>query len=659
MSIKYRPEIDGLRALAVGAVLVYHAQFSVFGQNPLPGGFLGVDIFFVISGYLITSIILRELNSNGFSVLEFYHRRARRILPALFAVLLFSLVCGWFLLTPDALASFSGSGLSALFFGANIWFWLEDSYWAAPGALKPLLHTWTLAVEEQFYIFFPLLVMFLWRFAKGQILTSFLLIFGGSLILSQIGSKAFADASFYLLPMRAWELLAGSVLAKLELTRDKSTANNLEKWAPPFGLLLVIGSFFLFNETTPHPSFLTLVPIAGVCSIIWWARGGEIVTRVLSSKPFVFIGLISYSLYLWHYPILAYVRVTYGDLSNSTALLLMPLICVVSYFSYRFIEQPFRRRDVLKTKIFVPVAVGSFAVLCGSTSFLYFTNGYAARYGELAEFFTGSGAEVMNEASDNCLSGAPDSDCENAPATDAGNILVIGDSHAGVLKRAAEKLALKYGYSIDRRNLGSCAHLYVERVLFGECDAYRAESFEIIENAPPSIILYTLHWRKYRDETMPGKYSGTVRQYPGETMKDAYRKTFGTWTEKGHRVLIILPGIESEEHMQERIKKLIDKVPDAKRDEFMNNLALEVDYDLQLERDGIERSNLQEVLALDGIIGVDPLDVFCDRKSKKCALNDGKVLYIKDYTHHSPEGIDLIMADAEKKMIEKGWLPKQ
>ena len=298
MAITYRPEVDGLRAIAVGAVLVYHAQFSISGHNPLPGGFLGVDIFFVISGYLISSIILRELAANSFSLLDFYHRRARRILPALFAIILASVVCGWFLLTPNAMETFSGSALSALFFGANFWFWAEDSYWAAPGSLKPLLHTWTLAVEEQFYIFFPLLLMFLWRRAKGRIFTIFVVLFIASLVLSQVGAHRFPDANFYLLPTRAWELLAGGMLAKLEMIRDRTPPRGWRKVLPSAGLALVIASFFLFSKETPHPSFLTLAPIAGVCLIVWFAKPGDPATAILSSKPFVAVGLISYSLYL-------------------------------------------------------------------------------------------------------------------------------------------------------------------------------------------------------------------------------------------------------------------------------------------------------------------------------------------------------------------------
>ncbi len=652
MSIAYRPEVDGLRAIAVGAVLIYHAGFSVSGQNPLPGGFLGVDIFFVISGYLISSIILRELSAGSFRLLDFYHRRARRILPALFAILLASLICGWFLLTPSALESFSGSALSALFFGANFWFLSEDSYWAAPGALKPLLHTWTLAVEEQFYIFFPLLLMAMWRAGRNKILHVFLLLFAASLILSAIGARNFPDANFFLLPTRAWELLAGALLAWLEMTRGRTAPKGWRKALPAAGLILVLVSFFLFTEKTPHPSFLTVAPVLGVCLVIWFAKQGDIATALLSSKPFVAVGLISYSHYLWHYPAFAYTQIKFGALSNAGALFLLVIVFGVSVLSYFFVEQPLRNRKVISTRIFAPGIAAAFALLAVSSSALYLTDGYAARYGEFAAIFTESGAEDMAQDLDNCEGAA----CSTDNTEVNRGIIVIGDSHAGVIKHAVAEMAKKYQSGFRARNLGSCVHVDVEHVNFGECDAYRADTSKLVEEADPSIIVYAVHWRKYQDSTRQVKYAGTVTPYEGETLAQAYAKTFGRWLEQGHRLVLIAPGIESETHIQEKVKALLDKTPHAQQELFMNNLKLEVDFDAQVERASHEREMMDVFSTMEGVIVVDPLELFCDKPKKTCALNDGSTLFIRDYTHYSKPGAALIIADAEKKMLKKGWL---
>ena len=221
MSLKYRPEIDGLRAIAVFAVILYHAEFNFGSYNPFKGGFIGVDVFFVISGYLITSILLREMSEGKFNFTRFYERRARRILPALFTVMSASLPFAYYTMLPKAVIEYAGSILSVLAFGSNIWFWREDSYWAAPSALKPFLHTWSLSVEEQFYVFFPIILLLLYKFAQRYITAIFAFGFLFSLLLSHFGSAYFPKATFFLLPTRAWELLAGVVLAKIEIEEGR------------------------------------------------------------------------------------------------------------------------------------------------------------------------------------------------------------------------------------------------------------------------------------------------------------------------------------------------------------------------------------------------------------------------------------------------------
>ena len=318
MNIKYRPEIDGLRALAVIAVILFHAEFLIsfnlgnksFNEIKLfEGGFLGVDIFFVISGYLITSLILKGLNENIFSIRDFYERRARRILPILFFIILISIPLSFIFLLPKQIEENSISALATLFFGSNIWFWLVDgySYWSPINEFKPLLHTWSLAVEEQFYIFYPILLIIIFKKFNKHVFSILFIIFLISLQIAEFGSNNYVVANFYLLPSRGWELISGALLAKLQYSSfNKNKISSLNYLMPLLGLFLIINSMIFFDGSTKHPSMVTTIPIIGTMLIIWYSKKGELVYVLLSSKFLVSVGKISYSLYLWHYLLFSY-----------------------------------------------------------------------------------------------------------------------------------------------------------------------------------------------------------------------------------------------------------------------------------------------------------------------------------------------------------------
>ena len=341
MKIKYRPEIDGLRAIAVAAVILYHAQINISGHQPFNGGFIGVDIFFVISGYLITSIILKELLTTGsFSFKYFYERRIRRILPVLFFVMLASLPFAWLYLIPSSFVDFSKSILYSLGFSSNFYFHYSGQlYRALDGLFLPFLHTWSLSVEEQFYIIFPIVLFFIFKYLRQHLIHILILGFIVSLVLSEWTSKNYPSTSFYFLHTRMWEILAGSSLAYFEIIKGHRSQNKLLNFTLPLiGLLLILYSILFFNINIPHPSFYTLLPIIGVCLIIWFSHKDELITKILSTKLFVGTGLISYSLYMWHYPIFAFLKIN-GLVSGSLIgkLLLIPIIFLISILSYLFI----------------------------------------------------------------------------------------------------------------------------------------------------------------------------------------------------------------------------------------------------------------------------------------------------------------------------------
>ena len=386
MKLIYRPEIDGLRAIAVVAVIIYHAQVKVFGSQLFGGGFIGVDIFFVISGYLITSIILNELLTKGsFSFKYFYERRIRRILPVLLFVMLVSLPFAWIYLFPSGIIDFSKSILHSIGFGSNFYFhYSGQEYDSLNGLFKPFLHTWSLSVEEQYYILFPIILLFTFKYIRKYLIH--VLIFGliSSLLLADWTSKNYSSTSFYFLHTRMWELLAGSLLAYLESKIGRSSKFKTLNLVLPFvGLILIGYSFLYFNDGMSHPSFYTLSPIVGVCLIIWFSSENELITKILSTKLFVGVGLISYSLYLWHYPIFSFVKIS-GIVSGNMMgkFSLIPIIFILSVSSYYLIERPFRNKKYSFKKVSI-FLIFTLSILLVFNLLVIEKNGYPKRFKKL------------------------------------------------------------------------------------------------------------------------------------------------------------------------------------------------------------------------------------------------------------------------------------
>ncbi|MFZ0423997.1 MAG: acyltransferase, partial [Xanthobacteraceae bacterium] len=330
--MNYRSEIDGLRAVAVVPVILFHGGFQLFS-----GGFVGVDIFFVISGYLITSVIIAEEKAGEFSLISFYERRARRILPALFFVMLACLPFAWLWMDPFELKEFSKSLSTVSVFASNIEFWRESGYFAADTELKPLLHTWSLAVEEQYYVLFPLFMIFCWQFGTRWTIGLFGAIASVSLATAEWGSVNHLAGTFYFLPTRAWELLLGASVALHHFARkdtDIAAINRpLGEVAGIAGIVLITYSVFAFDKTTPFPSLYTLIPTIGTVLIISFATQRTFVGRLLGGRLPTGIGLISYSAYLWHQPMFAFARLHSQKepsvLNRKFATLAWPRCCII------------------------------------------------------------------------------------------------------------------------------------------------------------------------------------------------------------------------------------------------------------------------------------------------------------------------------------------
>lgn len=391
-SLKYRPDIDGLRAVAVLVVLAFHIGLSRFS-----GGFVGVDVFFVISGYLISSIILADINASRFTIKGFYERRIRRIFPALFAMLAVSSVVAYLYLLPVELVDYAKSMLAATGSASNLYFWQHSGYFESPLS-KPLLHTWSLAVEEQFYISFPLILLLVQRFSPRRLRSAVILLFVISLLISCFVVVRNPETAFYMPYTRAWELLLGTLLSMRILPRLGSVWSR--NFATLGGISMIMGSVLFYSHDTVFPGLSALLPCVGSALIIWAGEAGtSLVGSLLSWRPVVFVGLISYSLYLWHWPII--VLRSMGMLMGASAInwghwsflsahrLDMGIDIAVSFvlavLSWKFVEGPFRNGPLrLSGRPLFALAGGVMALLLGCAALTVSAQGFEARFPEKA-----------------------------------------------------------------------------------------------------------------------------------------------------------------------------------------------------------------------------------------------------------------------------------
>jgi peptidoglycan/LPS O-acetylase OafA/YrhL len=451
--IKYRPDIDGLRAIAILSVLIFHID-----PKYLSGGFVGVDIFFVISGFLITYIIKNEIETtSGFSFKNFYLRRARRLLPALFVTLFGSSIFAVLFFSPSLLSSFGGSLSSALLSVSNVFFWIEADYFDVSAKLKPLLHTWPLSIEEQFYLFWPLVLLLLLRLSdKKYLFGTIILLILLSLYLNivfQNGnvsfiqnnfstiSEYFSDGKstiFFLLPFRVYEFMFGAILVWI--------VNYELKQKYIYDILFILGLFFIgysvvfFDENMLFPSYYGIIPVFGTVLLIFSSSFSSF-NYLLSNKVFVSIGLISYSLYLVHWPIIVFWNYLDNSITKYDKIYILLLSFVLAYLSYRFVEQPFRKRAIefksINKKLLVVVAFGS---LMFAGYHMHKNNGWTWRvgdgYSEVVFDDIGSASNFHKIF----YGGANYKRTGGINTTNPADIVLIGDSHAGHLLEGLYKV---------------------------------------------------------------------------------------------------------------------------------------------------------------------------------------------------------------------------
>lgn len=457
--MNYRREIDGIRALAVIPVILFHAGFSWFS-----GGYVGVDVFFVISGYLITGIVMSDVASGTFSIAEFYERRIRRILPALFLVVVVCVPVAFLVLLPADFKEFGQSLIAVATFSSNVYFWNQSGYFHGAAELKPLLHTWSLSVEEQFYVFFPLLLLLMWRWGRRSVVAVLLAIAVASLILAEWGALNKPIAAFFLLPTRAWELLLGSLVAFYLANKSRHqlslTQGNI---LSSIGLFAVGYAVFQFDEKTIFPGLQALIPTLGTALMIIGAKPETWVGRLLCQPVMVSVGLFSYSAYLWHQPLFSFAR-HLGLAASATLTLgaLAVLSLILGYLSWRYVETPFRRnRAISRKQIFLFAGSGSLAILLtGLTGHLL--NGFIDRLNPedryLASISPGEQGAYVRSRFDS-LHHTSFSKKNNSI-----KLLVIGDSYAKDLVNAIYEGPLAENIQVSTHQISvGCGNLFLTR----------------------------------------------------------------------------------------------------------------------------------------------------------------------------------------------------
>jgi peptidoglycan/LPS O-acetylase OafA/YrhL len=608
--LQYRPEIDGLRALAVVPVIFFHAGFSHFS-----GGYVGVDIFFVISGYLITSIITSDLKKGRFSIKHFYERRMRRILPALYLVCFCTTLVAYFALLPSDLSKYGESLLSIPLFISNFLFWSERGYFGQAIDLKPLVHTWSLAVEEQFYIFYPLLLFTLYKL-RHIISVMFLLIIALiSFIASWYLTQIHFETAFYLPFARAWELLAGALCALY--VNENRTVQAIPKFLRELFSLLGIGLIFYailtFDSNTPFPGIYASVPVIGASLLLVFSSHLTQSSRFLSHQFFVGFGLISYSLYLWHQPVFALFR--YFNLDQDYSLTVtFPLILVLSYLSWRFVENPCRKLSFVSSKaVFWFSGLASvFMISVGMT--FYLNNGFVERYTQNDQALLRQFATIgnYNQERFNSL------ELAKFKNTNKKKIFLTGDSHAKDLLNVIFEGGMDRDFQFSTKQINSeCGNLYLHEDFQHQIPANRIERCRLLGwyerqevralIADADEIWLNSAWLPWVADLLPKSVNNLEKEF-GKKVRVFGIKDFGPIYEKAAL-----------------------KIPAEERPAFrqqVNNGALVINKAM---REKLPKTNFVELL-----------NVFCNGSTEQCQIftDDGLLV--------SPDGNHLTELGAKK-----------
>lgn len=640
----YRREIDGLRALAVLSVILFHAGFETFS-----GGFVGVDVFFVISGYLITTIILSELEQGKFSIVDFYERRARRILPALFLVMLVCIPFAWLWLLSSDMKDFSQSLVAVSVFASNILFWRESGYFEAAAEFKPLLHTWSLAVEEQYYVLFPVFMMLFWRLGKRWTLVTLGLVFVASLAVAQWAAYAMPVAAFYLLPTRGWELLIGAFaafyLSKANRQEVSKAAGEAGGW---LGVTLIFYAVFAYSKATPFPGLYALVPTLGTILIILFATQQTTAGKFVGNKAFVGVGLISYSAYLWYQPLFAFARHTsLTEPSPSMFIALSVLTLVLAYLSWKFVEVPFRNKEFLSRKAI-------FYFFCIGTSF-FTCIGLSGHFQIIKSRFVLPDSFASQFSNNKLRSSCDDGDqkfgkikfcrlgSENYKAP---SFAVFGDSHANALNPVFDKIGKELGISYVHHGLGACLPLLGIDVSKGNwdkgiCQSIAEEQFQFVKENKIKKVFLVGRWSLYTqgeyDKNMTRYFltshdsQALTRQSSRDVFTEAVSNTISSYNSIGVRVIVILQVPQQKSDPKRVYSKLIATNKIGSDDALELVKSFSVEYSEHLILQAYNRSIFRTLEENGSILVLNPDPYFCE--GSRCLSGTASESFFRDDDH--------------------------
>jgi peptidoglycan/LPS O-acetylase OafA/YrhL len=499
-NLAYRKDLDGLRALAILPVLFFHFDLSWFS-----GGYIGVDVFFVLSGYLISSILIKDIKNKEFSFLQFFNRRIRRLMPMAFTIYIFCLIVFLFIYPNAYYQKVIDAALTSILFTSNIYFWQQGGYFTgAYLELNPLLHTWSLSVEEQFYFFFPVFLITLFKLTSSAVyrfIAICTLILVSLFLAVQFAPSGQSFAAFYLLPPRIYELGIGAAFAYLIIWNPNSKLRELPR-LKELGLVMVSIPIFMFDKNTVFPSYNALLPVVGAALIIYSNNKNSLVNKVLTNTIIVYIGLISYSLYLWHWPIIViknWIEPNASILINAIAI---SLCFILSFLSYQYIEKPFRNKNLISNKLLIKTASVSFFLLIIMTLSLkyYGNNSIVDNDGKIElAYSTASEAEPNREA---CTNKSRNTNkfhyCEwKSDNRQAKNIFVWGDSHGSALMPAFKLFESKYNIRFTH-NTGCPPIPNIDRIgNIHKCSKINKMVLEHIKNEKYDMVIFVAAFNNY------------------------------------------------------------------------------------------------------------------------------------------------------------------
>lgn len=639
--ISYRPEIDGLRAVAVGSVILYHAALW-----PFTGGYVGVDIFFVISGYLISSIILSDISSKGFSFATFYERRIRRIFPALFLVIACSLVPALLLFTPLQLREFGQALAATTLFASNIYFWLKAGYFSADTQNNALIHMWSLSVEEQFYIAFPLLLIALYRLRIRPALPVGVLLLASLAWCLHWQASGNAMANFFLVPSRAWELMTGTLVA-LYRPRWLTIAPALPGLAVGMelvGAALILMPIFTLTAASDWPGLATIPVVAGAALLMLATRTTSPLGRILASTPMVWIGLVSYSAYLWHQPVFAFAHVGLGAFSASVTAGLILLTFALAWTSWRFVERPFRTPGGFSRRWLFGAAALLTVIFGGSGLALHQARGLPQRFdAQTRALWSTAAASPMRER---CHAEGIDYLKPAQACRYYGSHVTwaaLGDSHTIEIAQALAEDLRTRGQGLVQLTFSGCQPALTFTSENPGCSAWLHEAVKLVEQdvAIRDVLLVFRHaFYLHGDQTrtypaLPDDSPNFLHNLPPERARALYWNSFQTVVRRllaaGKRVHIVAP---------------VPELPVSIDRYVFRGATAGITRDFYDRRNADVLKNLRSIARLPGVTLLDPAAAVCDASSCHPVIG-GQALYFDD-NHLSVAGARRFVASQRR-----------